>query len=283
MRVRMTTATRLAFAAATAAFASAALAQEPGREAYYAAADAADQAAAPTPEDSALLGQALNFDPSSLASVAPTRALKLPALKRDKTFDVSRTNEQADGSGTVVVKQALSTEWDAKVGADIGIAGNAPAAYYQPLSPQSTPSSGGNSGAAWASVGLSSLATVDARVDPTTDQGRLAGTLKHSMPVGGYLSMTLQNSTSVTDTFGPQSSSAPAQVFGNEQSVKFDVLSTGTSFSAGVTTASNDPVARNKLSAEQKLLGPLHITTSVSDVGQPTVNKSITGGFKLNW
>jgi hypothetical protein len=39
----------------------------------------------------------------------------------------------------------------------------------------------------------------------------------------------------------------------------------------------------NTLSAEQKLFGPLHVTTSVSDLGEATVNKSITAGFKLHW
>jgi hypothetical protein len=37
------------------------------------------------------------------------------------------------------------------------------------------------------------------------------------------------------------------------------------------------------LSAEQKLYGPLHVTTAVTDLGQTTSNKSITAGFKLNW
>jgi hypothetical protein len=37
------------------------------------------------------------------------------------------------------------------------------------------------------------------------------------------------------------------------------------------------------LSADQKLFGPLHVTTAVSDIGQPVTNKSVTAGFKLNW
>ena len=50
-----------------------------------------------------------------------------------------------------------------------------------------------------------------------------------------------------------------------------------------MTTASNDPVTHNTLSADQKLFGPLHVTTAVTDVGQPSESKSITAGFKLNW
>jgi len=257
-----------------------------------------DPAPLPGVDESALLGQALQFDPSSLSGAAPTRSLSLPELKRQKTFDVSRTATNSDGSGTVVVKQALPTDWDAKVGADLNLAGNNPVSY-QPQAPLDAYSRRNSGGAAWASIGLTDAASIDARVDPTTDQGRLAGTLKHSMPVGSSLSLTLQNSVSVTDTYGTQgptaptglpmmtlpqeSGSNPSQVFGNENSVKFNVLPTGTTLAAGLASSSVDPVTHNRLSAEQKLLGPLSVTTSVTDVGQTTVNKSISAGFKLNW
>jgi len=85
--------------------------------------------------------------------------------------------------------------------------------------------------------------------------------------------MTLPSST------GPTS----PQVFGNEKAVKFNILPTGTTLGAGVTTASNDPVTHNTLSAEQKLYGPLQVTTAVTDFGQTTSSKSISAGFKLHW
>lgn len=267
----------------------------------YAAAEPtgqADPAPLPGVDESALLGQALQFDPSSLSGDAYAKSLSLPNLRQQKTFDVSRTNSQADGSGTVVVRQTLPTDWDAKIGADLGLAGNNPVTY-QPLEPLDAYSRRNTGGAAWASIGVTDAASVDARVDPTTDQGRLAGTLRHSMPVGASLSLTLQNSLSVTDTFGTQgpsapaglpmmalpqdSGSAPSQVFGKEQAVKFNVLPTGTTLAAGLASTSVDPVTHNKFSAEQKLLGPLSVTTSVTDVGLTTVNRSISAGFKLNW
>ena len=103
---------------------------------------------------------------------------------------------------------------------------------------------------------------------------------------------------SVTDTLGarnagnagepllaavPPATAAPAQVWGNEQKLKFDVLPTGTSLSAGIATSSIDPVTHHSLSADQKIYGPLHVTTSVNDIGEPTASKSITAGLKLNW
>jgi hypothetical protein len=76
---------------------------------------------------------------------------------------------------------------------------------------------------------------------------------------------------------------ATPQVFGNETSVRFNILPTGTTLGAGVVTASNDPVTHNSISAEQKLYGPLQVTTAVTDFGQSTSNKSITAGFKFHW
>ncbi|HEU5445466.1 MAG TPA: hypothetical protein VFU70_07870, partial [Pseudolabrys sp.] len=73
------------------------------------------------------------------------------------------------------------------------------------------------------------------------------------------------------------------QVFGSEKAVKFNILSTGTTLGAGFATTSTDPVTHNTFSADQKLYGPLHVTTAVTDVGQTTSNKSISAGFKLNW
>ena len=69
----------------------------------------------------------------------------------------------------------------------------------------------------------------------------------------------------------------------NERAVKFNILPTGTTLGAGVATASNDPVTHNTLSAEQKLYGPLQVTTAVTDFSQATSNKSITAGFKVHW
>lgn len=279
----------LAFAAVPA------LAQQRAED--YASAQPTETAPLPGVDESAVLGQALQFDPSTLAG-APAKSLNLPGLKRQKTFDVSRTTTNPDGSGTVVVKQALPIDWDAKVGADLGLAGNNPVSY-QPLAPLDAPSRRDGGGAAWASIGLTDAATVDARVDPTNDQSRLAGTLQHSMPVGSSLSLTLQNSLSVTETFGGQGPTGPAglpmmtlpqdsggtasQVFGNQKTVKFNVLPTGTTLSADFASYSTDPVTHKSLSAEQKLLGPLSVTTSVTDVGETTVNKSISARFKLNW
>ncbi len=265
----------------------------------------ADDAQKPlTPDKSEMLGRALVFDPAALASNRPPRTLKLPRLANPAGLDVKNT-DKPDGSSSVAVKQPLTIDTpdiDSNVGADVNVAAQ-PSSVYQPRGPLpgSTTNDRG-SAAAWASVGLPNLASVNARVDPTSDQGKIGGKLSHAVPVGKDLSVTLEDSYSMTESLsGAPIAPAPAttttslaappatatpgseQVFDNSKSVKFNVAPTGTSFGAGWTTASNDPVTHHTLSADQKLFGPLHVTTSVTDVGQPTENKTITAGFKLNW
>jgi hypothetical protein len=257
---------------------------------------AADADAAAAIGDDFTFGDALMFDPTHLAGTTPVKPLRLPGLGNPKRFDVNRA-DRPDGSSTVKVTDSLPTEWDAKIGADIGLAAT-PMTSFQPLQPLPGSLNDSGSGAAWASVGVTNLASVDARVDPTNDQSRLGTTLKHAMPIGGKFSVTLQDTVSVTQSLGapatttpqalamaapPAPTAAPSQVWGNTPQVKFDILPTGTSLSAGVASTSTDPVTHNTLSADQKLLGPLHVTTAVTDVGEPTVNKSITAGFKLSW
>jgi hypothetical protein len=264
-----------------------------------ASAQEADEAAVPvaarplTPEEAAALGNALTFDPAALAGDKPARPLRLPTLPDPDKFAAKRT-DKPDGSSALALKQPLASEWAASVGADLNLA-PAPADTYRPAKP--LPVAGQNSGVAWASLGLPNLASLDARVDPANDQGKLGTTFKHSIPVGGGFAVTLQNTYSVTETLGapdPAPSDVPLmtlpaatpptpQVWDSNNAVKFDILSTGTSFGAGVSMASNDPLTHNTLSADQKLYGPLHVTTAVTDLGQPSANKSIRAGLKLNW
>jgi len=257
-----------------------------------------------TPDESAVLGQTLLFDPADLAATTPARPLRVPSLSKPRDLSVNGT-ENLDGTRKVVVKQPLAaTDWEANVGADLKTA--PPPTGFAPGNPYPGTVAEHGSGAAWASVGVPNLASLDARLDPANDQGKLGATFKHAIPIGKKLSVTVQDRYSVTGTFsapltGPPSPSAlplaaapapadpaapgpgPAPVWGNEKSVKLAIQPTGTTLGAGFTSASNDPVTHNTLSADQKLFGPLHVTTAVSDIGQPVTNKSITAGFKLNW
>lgn len=250
-----------------------------------------------TPEESTMLGNALIFDPTTLANSKPAKSLRLPGSNNPDKFDVSHS-DKPDGSSTLTLKQPLATtDWDAKVGADLNLAG-APSIDNQPNKPLPLLTGSQDTGAAWASVGVPNFASVDARVDPSSDQGKIGTTFKQLVPVGNQFSVTLQNTYSVTENFATPTSTTPTdipmmaapaagpptpQVWGTEKAVKFGLLTTGTTFGAGVTTASNDPVTHNTFSAQQKLYGPLHVTTAVTDPGQPTASKSLSAAFKLNW
>ena len=279
----------------------AARAQDTGESAYASAPPPSDaiEVAKPdpalTPEEIEAASRALLFDPAGLAiNARPSKPLKLPGQTAPKNLDVSGT-DKPDGSTTVIVKKPLATEWDATIGADLNPAA-APPDTYQPHQFLAPAANLRGSGAAWASLGVSRSASLDARVDPTNEQGKLGATLKQ--PIGDRFSVTLQNTYSVTESPGAAAppglplmtappvtnpAAPPGTVWGDEKNVKFNIAPTGTTFGAGLTSTSTDPVTHNTLSAEQKLYGPLHITTAVTDVGQTGSSKSISAGLKLRW
>ena len=238
-----------------------------------------------SPEDRALLGNALDFGPARYGFDRPAPSLRLPGASRARPLDVART-DNADGSGTVIVKQPLATEWDAKVGADLGLAAN-PSPVYRPDNPLRETPAGAGSGAAWASVDVPHIAaTIDTRIDPVNDQGRLGTTFSRSVPLGREFKVTVRSGVSLTESLSPSSSAAAdpaARVWGQENIAKVDILPTGTSLAAGLSSTSDDPVTHNTLSAEQKLYGPLRMTTAVTDIGQAQESKSIAARLKLNW
>ena len=235
-----------------------------------------------SPEDSAIIEKALALDPNSMVN-APLKPVKLPALTTGKTLDLART-DRADGSGTVIVRKPLSSEWDANVGADLGLAADSPS-IYSPDNPLGAIRNDRSSGAAWATLGVPNFASVDARVDPDSDQGRVGATFKHTRPVGDTFAVTLQSRTSLTEILSqPQGAEAAApRVWGNENVAKFSILPTGTILAAGINTTSIDTVTHNSLSAEQKIYGPLGVTTAVTDIGRASESKSVSARLKLNW
>ena len=233
-------------------------------------------------EDAAIIDKALALDPNSLVN-APVKPLKLPALATVKSLDLART-DRPDGSGTVIVKKPLSSEWDANVGADLGLAADSPGVYSRD-NPLGAIRNDRSTGAAWATLGAPNFASVDARIDPNSDQGRVGTTFKHTRPVGDTFAVTLQSRTSLTETLSqPQAAEAAApRVWDNENVAKFSILPTGTTLGAGINTTSTDPVTHNSLSAEQKIYGPLGLTTAVTDIGRASESKSVSARLKLNW
>ncbi len=240
------------------------------------------------PDAQATLSEILNYDPlrPTSAPPAPKSPPRVRAPNADGPFDWNRV-EKLDGSSSVSVKKELPTAWDAKIGADFGLGAQADPSR-QPLPSPKEP----NAGAAWAKIRVPGVAMIDARVEPSPDQQRFGTTVSRSLPLGSSYSLTLQNSYTVTESVNaptaavagrPASAAAPAQVWSTDRMVKFSILPTGTSVAAGTTSSSADNVTRSKISAEQKLFEHFNVTTSVTDLGAPSSNKSITAGFKWKW
>jgi hypothetical protein len=240
------------------------------------------------PDAQATLSEILNYDPLRATSVpvAPKSPLRLVPPSVTGPFDWHRV-EKLDGSSSVSVKKELPTAWDAKIGADFGF-GSQPDPSQQPLPSPKEP----NSGAAWAKIRVPGVAMIDARIEPGPDRQKLGTTVSRSLPLGSNYSLTLQNSYTVTEGVhaptapaagGPASAAAPVPVWSTDRMVKFSILPTGTALAAGTTSSSADNVTRSKISAEQKLFEHFNVTTSVTDVGAASSNKSITAGFKWKW
>ncbi|HEU4660563.1 MAG TPA: hypothetical protein VFS63_07875 [Pseudolabrys sp.] len=210
-----------------------------------------------------------------------------------KPLAVTRS-ENDDGTGSVSINKPLATPWNVRIGGSISY-DNAVPSDVDPTRPLPAPANADQSRAVWADVTVPDVGSINTRIETAADQRKYGTSIARSVPLGNNLSLTAQNKFSVIDSYGApattsaaplavtDSATAPSQIWTNERKVNLNVLSTGTTFGAGWTTATGDPVTHNTLSADQKLYGSLHVTTSVSDIGQPASSKSITAGFKMNW
>jgi len=293
----MSSRSRLALALICALWPLAAAAQDRAPGDFYATATSADipqenfiagetleNAAAPVAVDDATLQQLLNPDPSSVRGKTP----RMPA-QRSYEADWSRVDRK-NGKQDYRVNKPLPTpwdaRWDAKVGADLSTPPQ-PMTTYEPGGPLPGATTDRGSGRAWANVKVPDVATVEMRAEPSLDGGKVGTSVQRSFPLGSRYSVTVQNDFSFTGTYptltGAPANAASSQIWGSEKTLKFNILSTGTTLAAGTVNASNDPVTHNKLSVEQKIYGPLNVTGAVTDVGQTNSSKSLTAGFKFNW
>ena len=250
-----------------------------------------DDVAAVTPPatiDETSLARALQYDPLSISS-AQRHALRIP-WQSPKPADWSRDN-RADGSAKISVTKPITAPWDmtwdAAIGGDLSLPSGQMTTFGPGTPLPGTAKADTGRGGAWARLNVPHVAGIELRVDPSLDGSTVGANLRRTVPVGSNYSVTLNNRVSVTDPFGsPVSSPSPgatSQIWNNEKAVELNILSTGTSLgvSAASSTASN--VTHHSLSAQQQLYGPLQITTTVTDPGQPTASQSVTAGFKLKW
>lgn len=202
----------------------------------------------------------------------------------------SRTDRQ-DGSTAVTVGRRLPTEWETKIGVDLGLAAD-PATTYRIDPPTGSVTTAG-SGAAWANLKIPGFNTpltwdqaqIDARVDPTTEQSQLGTRFSRSLPIGESLSVTLQNGYAVTQSFptGPEAPTS-TEIWSTDHSVRVTLSDSGTSFTAGETLNSLDDKWLRSLSAEQKMFGgPVSLTGTASETLNGEIAKSVTARFRRTW
>ena len=202
-------------------------------------------------------------------------------------------NDNGNGTSSVVIKSQVSPFLDTHVGANMNLAKAPAATMADSLSDKmlsgETPKS--STATAWATMTAPGIpriwdnTAVDVSMDSGTDQGKLGTTLSRSVPIAGdAYSLILQNSYRLSQPAPmPLASSQENRTLEIERSAKFSVKQTGTSLVAGQTLSSADDKWLGKVGAEQKLLGDVTVTGSVSETLHGPANKSLSAGFKKSW
>ena len=230
----------------------------------------------------------LDVDASTLMMAQPMR-LHPPSRQAASGAMSWSSQEKAYGSA-VSVKQPVSPFLNTQVGADMTVV-RQPATLSELLAEKAT--NGGNepqsSGTAWVSASAGGVAsiwdktTVEARIDPSQDQGRLGTSLSKSLTLGQQYSLTLQNGYNMTQGFVPLPGSAGRTTYETEQSAKFGITETGTSFSAGQSLSTSDDRWLRRLGADQKVVGGFNISASIAETPLGLANKSVSASFKKSW
>jgi hypothetical protein len=199
--------------------------------------------------------------------------------------------DKPDGSVALTIGRRLPTEWDTNLGVDAKLSPEPPPAMADAM--LASPSVTRSTGAVWGSMAGPGVApilfdktVVDARIDPGADKGQVAATLSRTLPLNSDVSVTLQDKYSVTQSLqsnGTTLQPSSGAVWQSDRSVRLNVAPTSTTLSAGVVTSNTDNQWHNKLSAEQRILGPLNVTTTITDPGTGASSKSIAAGFKHTW
>jgi hypothetical protein len=211
--------------------------------------------------------------------IPDVRARGALASRAPASNPIGSRSEKADGSVSVSAGQRLPTGWETKVGVDVA----APASTLEAFAGQTQ-----ERGAGWANVAVPAApfgldkATIDARVDPNADQSKLSTALSRSVPIGGGVSVTLQNRYAVTQsTASPGGVGTP--VYSGDGAVRLEFPS-ATALSAGARMSSTDERLLPSVSAEQKLFNtPLSVTGSISERPTGETDGSIMAGFKKRW
>jgi hypothetical protein len=234
----------------------------------------------------------LNVDASTLPAPAPKGSGASSLLGGIDT--AWSANEKSNGSSAVSVKQSISPFWDTRIGADMTVARQGAATTSEQLSEKlanggSLPQSSGTAWAAITAPGVASIwdkTSVEARVDPTSEQSRIGASLSKSVSISEQYSLTLKNDYNLIQQGlvpVPGIISHPSRSAETDQSARLSIADTGTSLTAGQTTSASDDKWLRKVGAEQKLFDGVTISGSIGETPSGTTSKSLSAGFKRSW
>jgi hypothetical protein len=269
----------------------------PSTEDAAATAEATEAEAAADPDDADIKDleldwSQLNVDAYTLMTTSPASKARM-APRAASTADMAWSSKDKPNGSAVSVKQPISPFWDARIGADMTVT-RQPSTMSELLSEKianggSEPQSSGTAWAAITAPGVGSIwdkTAIEARVDPSQEQGKLGTSVSKSLPLSEQYSLTLQNGYNVIQQGivpVPGLAGRTTRNYETEQSAKLSIADTGTSFSAGQTLSSSDDKWLRKVGAEQKLFGGVSISGSISETPLGTSSKSLTAGFKQSW
>ena len=276
----------LSLAAGFALLSAAALAQAPPTAATDNADEAEEETAAPSvkkdedPLNKEDLLKDVDIDKLDWSQLnVDASTLNMPSVKQRATAkstasgDASwSSNAKGNGASSVSVKQSISPFWDTRVGADMTVVNPAPGTTSGDLLRQK--------------ISIWDKTSVEARVDPGSEQGKLGTSISKSVPLGDSYSLTLQNGYNVIQQGlvpVPGVPAHPSRNYETDQSAKLAIGDTGTSFTAGRSLSSSDDKWLGKVGAEQKLFDGVTISGSIGETASGGTNKSFGAGFKRSW
>ncbi|MFG1344508.1 hypothetical protein V5F59_06425 [Xanthobacter autotrophicus DSM 431] len=207
----------------------------------------------------------------------PRTALLLPLLLAAalpaRADGTAKSSLNADGTTSLTYSSNLDA-----VGTVFGMDLSAAAAS---AAPAVSSGAGDLGGTAYARMSLQSLpdwmlwqkGTVNLSVNPSDAQSKVATTFSRTVPIGAGLAAT------VADTYTVATGS---DAWETDKSVSLNLTDMGTSLSVIAKATQETRSFLPTLSAQQKVLGDLSVTTALTDTGS-SLAKSITAGFSHRW
>lgn len=199
-----------------------------------------------------------------------------------------------DGSSAVSVQRSLFPFWDTKVGVDMNVVSSPPTTSYEALNRKLEgidpyAQSGGSAWAGMTAPGVGTIwdkTTIEARINPSTDQTTFGTAISKSLPFGSdQYSLSMQSGYNLiqqghTPLAGLAGGTSTLAI---DNSAKLNFLGTGTSLIAGQTLSTADDRWLSHVGAEQKLFGGVSITGSISETAEGYAERSLKAGYKYHW